>query len=63
MSDLGKISQVILLFIAIYALDYLVFEIPFWLFVAVATLSVATLDFLQSEHDLKLFKKKIENSN
>ena len=58
-----KIRQVIILFIGIYALDYFVFEMPFWLFVVLAILAVATLDFLQSEHDLKLFKKQIENSN
>ncbi|MFT5723860.1 MAG: hypothetical protein ACI9JN_000977 [Bacteroidia bacterium] len=61
MSYSGKISQVILLFIVIYALDYVVFEMPFWLYIVVATLAVATLDFLQSEHDIKLFKKQIQH--
>lgn len=63
MSDAGKISQVILLFIVIYALDYFVFEMPFWLFAVVATLAVATLDLWQSERDIKLFKKQIQHSN
>jgi len=61
MSYSGKISQVILLFIVIYALDYLVFEMPFWLYIVVATLAVARLDFLQSEHNIKLFKKQIQH--
>jgi hypothetical protein len=60
MSDSGKISQVILLFIAIFALDYFVFEMPFWLFIVVATLSVATLAFLQSEDAFKLFEKRLK---
>lgn len=63
MSDSGKISQITFLFITIYALDYFVFEIPFWLFCIVATLAVATLDVSQSEHDLKMLEKQVKNSN
>tara|TARA_X000000950_G_C13717424_1_gene578753 strand:+ start:85 stop:270 length:186 start_codon:yes stop_codon:yes gene_type:complete len=61
MSYSGKISQLILLFIAIFACDYFVFEMPDWLFIVVATLSVATLDVFQSEHDIKLFQRQHED--
>jgi hypothetical protein len=56
MSESGEISQVILLFIAIFALDYFIFEMPFWLFVVVATLSLAALVFYNQKMPLNCLK-------
>jgi|TARA_B110000211_G_scaffold188405_1_gene214228 hypothetical protein len=53
MSALWKIIQVISLFIAIFALGYFIFQMSYWFLLLLATLAVGTLDFLQSEHDLK----------
>ena len=53
MSALCKIIQVISLFIAIFALDYFIFQMSYWFLLLLATLAVGTLDFLQCEHDLK----------
>jgi len=63
MSNIKKISQLLMLFIAIYALDVFVLEWPLALFTALATISVSILEMAQSERDIELFEERVKASD
>mgnify|MGYP003629415036 CR=1 FL=1 len=61
MSDATKVFQAILVLAVVFLIDKFVISMPFWLFVIIAVVSLATLEMYQSEHGIRLFKSKIKN--